>query len=174
MWWNCLTMPWQPGLLTWSMTPTRGWRKDMDASNDASIGRSPIPLALPISMPGKSGRGCAALAWLKRPAQWASRCLQNFAITSRACRGRREPLAQLCVAIGASKMASTGYSTTPFKKMPVACGIRSQPAELCRPATDGAQPPQTGTDGHVWHQSQEAQSGMERRLPSPSPCRFKM
>ncbi len=121
MWWNCLTMPWQPGLLTWSMTPTRGWRKDTDASNDASIGRSPIPLALPISMPDKSGRGCAALAWLKRPAQWASRCLKNFAVTSRACRGRREPLAQLCVAIGASKMASTGYSTTPFKKMPVAC-----------------------------------------------------
>ena len=35
----------------------------MDASNDASIGRSPILLALPISMPSKPGRGCAALAW---------------------------------------------------------------------------------------------------------------
>ena len=37
--------------------------KDMDASNDARIGRSPILLALPISMPSKPGRGCAALAW---------------------------------------------------------------------------------------------------------------
>ena len=36
-----------------------------------------------------------------------------------------------------------------------------QSAELCRPATYGAQPPETGADGQVWHQSQAAQSGME-------------
>ena len=64
-WWTCLMMCEQPGLLTLSMTRTRRWRKDMDASNDASIGPSPIPLASPISMPSKPGRGCAVLVWSK-------------------------------------------------------------------------------------------------------------
>ena len=56
-----------------------------------------------------------------RNVKWASRCPKNAAITERVCRGRREPLAQPCAAIGGSKMASTGCSTSRFKKMPVAC-----------------------------------------------------
>ena len=42
--------------------------------------------------------------------------------------------------------------------MPVACGIRSQTAELHHAATYGTQPPQTGTGGQLWDQSQAAAS----------------
>jgi predicted transposase YbfD/YdcC len=62
-WSTCLPTQRPTGLPTSCMTLTTPWTKAMGGSNAASIGRLPIPNALPISMPSRPGRGCAALAW---------------------------------------------------------------------------------------------------------------
>jgi hypothetical protein len=115
--------------------------------------------------------GCVALAWLKRSAKWASRCLQNAAIPHELAGGGASLWRSCAQSLGRRKWPPLGAR----HRLSGRCQSHaqgSQPAELCRPATYGAQPPQTGTDGQVWHQSQAAQSWMERRLPSPSPCRL--
>src|SRR6266568_4302884 len=160
-WSTCLPTPCRPVLLTWSMIRIEAWTKGMDGWNTASIGRFPTPRAWPISIAKRPGRGCAALAWetAERKVGEQVSSERRYYITSLAGNAR---------AFGGAVR-----SRLPCRKWsPLGARYRlsrrrqshaqgSQPAELCGAATYGAQPPETGADGHVWHQSSATQSRME-------------
>ena len=133
-----------------------------------------IPWA--ISMPRRRGLDCAALGWKTAERRVGEQVTgeRRYYILSLA--GNTQAFGRAVqshwgiengLALGARPCLSS-------RCQPHAQG--PQPAKLCDLTAYGPQPAQTGTDGHVWHQSQakHPQAGVKTTCAKPSPLHIEM
>ena len=143
------------------MTRITAWTKDTDGWSTASSGPFPTPLVTPIFMRSRAGWGYAALAWKTAERKGGEQVSteRRYYLTSLPGEARA-----FGAAVRSHWGVENGLALGTRHRLSRRCQSHAQgpqSAELCRLATYGPQPLETGTDCQVWHQSQEAQSWME-------------